>query len=154
MKCNLPAPIENQVDALAGYKLLVVDDNEAMLTAASKVLGHAGAVVKSSDSIAGAIALIAEENGEFDAVLTDLRMPVASGKTVLSAIKSINPHIPVVIMSAYWTEEIKDECALLGTTQFLDKPLTSSHLLTTVKRALLAGRALRESATFGAGTRS
>jgi DNA-binding NtrC family response regulator len=58
--------------------------------------------------------------------------------------KSLHPDVPVVIMSAYWTEEAKDECARLGTTQFLDKPLKSAHLLATVTRAVLAGLASRE----------
>jgi len=128
-----------------GKKLLVVDDDEAMLTAVSKVLRHAGAHVESAGSAAEAIRLMAERHSEFDAVLTDLRMPVASGKTIVSAMKSLHPSVPVVIMSAYWTEEAKDECARLGTTQFLEKPLKSSHLLVTVARAVLAGLALRDS---------
>lgn len=145
MNSALPTPVDYQVPALVGKKLLVVDDNEAMLTAVSKVLRHAGAQVESADSAAGAIRLISEKHSEFDAVLTDLRMPVASGKTILSAIKSLHPEIPVVIMSAYWTEEAKDECAHLGTTQFLEKPLKSSQLLATVTRAVVAGLALKNS---------
>jgi DNA-binding NtrC family response regulator len=145
MNSILPAPVNYQVSALMGKRILVVDDDEAMLTAVSKVLRHAGAAVESASSVAESIAQMEETDAEFDAVLTDLRMPVASGKTVLSAIKSLHPGVPVVMMSGYWTEEMKDECALLGSTQFLDKPLNSSHLLITVTRALLAGLALRES---------
>lgn len=147
MNSILPAPVNYQVSALVRKKLLVVDDDEAMLTAVSKVLRHAGAAVESANSVAEAITLMEEKDAEFDAVVTDLRMPVASGKTVLTAMKSMHPGVPVVIMSGYWTEEMKDECALLGSTQFLDKPLNSSHLLITVTRALLAGLALRESVT-------
>jgi DNA-binding NtrC family response regulator len=66
-----------------------------------------------------------------------MRMPLASGKAILSIIKTTHPRMPVLIMSAYWTEEMKDDCALLGTTLFLDKPLDSSHLLDTLARAVL-----------------
>ena len=43
--------------------------------------------------VAESIAQMEETDAEFDAVLTDLRMPVASGKTVLSAMKSLHPGV-------------------------------------------------------------
>ncbi len=128
-----------------GRKVLVVDDDEAMLTAVSKVLRYAGAEVESANSVANAIALLAQNGSRLDAVLTDLRMPVASGKTILSAVQTTHPDVPVVMMSAFWTEEMKGECAQLGAAQFLDKPLNSSHLLITVSKALLAGLARKTS---------
>ena len=145
MNSNLPFPVNYQVSALTGRKVLVVEDDEAMLTAVSKVLRYAGAAVESANSVAEAITLLAQKGSGLDAVLTDLRMPVASGKTVLSAMQSTHPDVPVVMMSAFWTDEMKNECASLGAAQFLDKPLNSSHLLITVSKALLAGTARKAS---------
>jgi DNA-binding NtrC family response regulator len=145
MNSNLPFPVNYQVSALVGRKVLVVEDDEAMLTAVSKVLRYAGAEVKSANSVAAAISLLAQRGSSLDAVLTDLRMPVASGKTILSAMQSMHPDVPVVMMSAFWTDEMKNECALLGAAQFLEKPLNSSHLLITVSKALLAGLARKAS---------
>ena len=109
-----------------------------MLTAVSKVLRYAGAEVRSAAGVAEAIRLMAEKDAAFDAVITDLRMPVASGKTVLSVMKTAHPDVPILVMSAFWTEADKDECALLGTTRFIDKPLSSTQLLECVARAVLS----------------
>lgn len=147
MNSNLSFPVNYQVSALVGRRILVVDDDEAMLTAVTKVLRYAGAAVESANSAAGAISHLAKRGPAWDAVLTDLRMPVASGKIILSAVQSMHPEVPVMIMSAFWTEEMKDECAVLGAAQFLDKPLNSSHLLITVSKTLLAG--LARKATSG-----
>lgn len=140
MNTLLPTPISDQVSALVGKKLLVIDDDEAMLTAVSKVLRHAGANVESAGGTAEAIAQLAKPGVSFDAVLTDLRMPVVSGKTVLSVIKSSTPNVPVLIMSAFWTEEIKEECEQLGANGLLDKPLNSMRLLAAVAKAILGAR--------------
>ncbi len=137
MDPSLPVPLHDQVSALVGKKLLVVDDDAAMLTAVSKVLRHAGALVQSAGGVVEAISLLAADGAAFHAVLTDLRMPVASGKTILSAIKTSNPDVPVVVMSAFWTDEIKAECVELGATSVLDKPLNSIRLITAVSKALI-----------------
>lgn len=137
MSSTLPVPLHEQVSALVGKNLLVVDDDEAMLTAVSKVLRFAGAKVKSARGVAEAIAMLAQSDAAFDAVLTDLRMPVTSGKSVLSTIKTTKPDVPVLMMSAFWTDEIKAECSQLGAKGLLDKPLNSTRLVTAVAKALL-----------------
>ena len=141
MNSTLPTPINNQVSALVGKKLLVVDDDEALLTAVCKVLQRAGAFVQPARGTPQAISLLADSSGKFDAVLTDLRMPIASGKTILSTIKNTSPSVPVLMMSAFWSDEIKQQCTELGAAWLLDKPLTSMPLLAAVAKALLGVRA-------------
>lgn len=140
MNSSLPIPLHDQVSALVGKKLLVVEDDEAMLTAVCKVLNHAGAHAQPAPGVAQAIALLADHATAFDAVLTDLRMPDASGKTILSAIKSASPAVPVLMMSAFWTDEIKQECTDQGASGLLDKPLNTRSLLAAVAKALLGAQ--------------
>ena len=124
------------MSALAGKKILVVDDDEPMLLAVSKVLSRGGASVKSASTTVDAMTLMSDKDVSFDAVLTDLRMPVTSGKFILSVIKTVHPDMPVLIMSAFWTPEMKAECIELGVAQCLDKPLDASHLLGALARTL------------------
>jgi DNA-binding NtrC family response regulator len=128
MSTTLPAPVAFHESDLAGKRLLVVKNDEAILLAVSRVLRHAGATVRSARG------MMAAADADFDAVLTDLRMQGESGKSILSMIKSVHPDMPVLIMSAFWTKEIKEECAQLGATNLLDKPLRSWHLLGSVSR--------------------
>lgn len=120
-----------------GKRILVVDDDKPLLRAVSEVLRYAGANVKSASGVVEGIALLTEKDAAFNAVITDLRMPVASGKSILSLIKSAYPEMPVLVMSAFWTKELKDECMRLGADKFLDKPLTASQLLASVGHVLL-----------------
>ena len=69
-------------------------------------------------------------------VLTDLRMPLASGRTILSAVTTYHPDVPVLVMSAFWTDEMKDECEALGATKFMCKPMNAPHLLSSIVLAL------------------
>lgn len=137
MTSTLPFPVAFHESDLAGRRLLVVDDDEAMLGAVCRVLRHAGAEVTAASGVADAIERIAEDDIEFDAVLTDLRMQGGSGKTVLKMIKRTHPDVPVLIMSAHSTQEVRDECARLGADGFLEKPLRSWHLLGSVARAMM-----------------
>lgn len=121
---------------LKGKKLLVIDDDESMLTAISKVLRYAGGDVKTATGVAEAIMLLSGKDAQFDAVLTDLRMPIASGKSILGLMKTSYPAVPVLIMSAYWTAEIKDECRYIGVERFIDKPVQATQLLSYVSMAV------------------
>jgi hypothetical protein len=51
MRTNLPVPVNYQVFALVGKRILVVEDDQAMLTAVSKVLRLAGAVVVAAGDV-------------------------------------------------------------------------------------------------------
>lgn len=136
MNFSPPIPINQGMSALSGKRILVVDDDEPMLLAVSKVLTRGGARVEAASTTVDAMALMSDKEIWFDAVLTDLRMPVTSGKFILSVIKTMHPDMPVLIMSAFWTPEMKTECLQLGVAQCLDKPLDASHLLGAIARTL------------------
>lgn len=133
---------------LTSRRLLVVDDDPPMLRAVTKVLSRAGAQIHSACSTAEALALMADPNLGFDAVLTDLRMPVTSGKFILSVIRSTHPSLPVLIMSAYWTPEVKDECSRLGVAACLDKPINSRQLIQAITQALQRESVGRDQSTI------
>jgi DNA-binding response OmpR family regulator len=120
----------------ADRRILVIDDNPSVLLAVSKVLTRRGAAVTSAGGVAEAIRILAVIKEKFDMVLTDLRMPLTSGKLILSLENGICPGVPVIIMSAFWTDETKNECLDLGATRCLDKPLSSRELLAAIAEEL------------------
>ncbi len=60
---------------------------------------------------------------ETDLVVTDLQMPVMDGFQLLSRMNQEFPHVPVIIMTAFGTAEIKERLEQLGWGRFLDKPI-------------------------------
>ncbi len=90
-----------------------------------------------------ALKLLADGAEPFDLVLTDLRMPGATGRDVLHRVRQLSPDIPVLIMSAVATVEEVMQLQQEGATLFLAKPIGVSELLTMLHHARHLALALR-----------
>jgi DNA-binding NtrC family response regulator len=115
--------------------ILIVDDDAAMLRALTKVLTAEGAMVANASWAGEVMERLAEHQGHFDLIITDLRMPILNGKSVLGAVKSALPEVPVIVMTAYGSPEVKEECLDKGAAAFLEKPLDTPQLLAAIERA-------------------
>ena len=122
--------------SLTGKQLLVVDDDKALLLALSKVLRSEGAKVLAAKDANEALRFLSQDLGHIDLVLTDMRMPGASGMTILSAVKSASAEVPVIVMTAFATDRMRADCATGGAFAFLEKPVDVTTLLNTVHKAL------------------
>lgn len=114
----------------------MVDDDQALLLALTKILRKEGAHVLAAHDASDAVQFLSLNYGHIDLVLTDIRMPGASGKTILSAVKGSNPDVPVIIMTAFATDDIREVCTTHGAFALLDKPIDSATVLATIHRAL------------------
>jgi DNA-binding NtrC family response regulator len=127
--------LEKIMDELQDKSVLVVDDDPGMLRAMTKVLASEGMQVTGlSDPVAVAKRL-ADSEQRFDLVITDLRMPMFSGRGVL-ALTSALPELPVIIITAFGGADVEAQTLGLGAFAFLEKPISAAHLLEVVRRAL------------------
>ena len=82
-------------------------------------------------------------------VVTDMRMPGASGMEVLAHVRATAPDVPVVVITAHGSVETAVQAMRAGAHDFIEKPFSRDVLLITVERALahrrltLENRALR-----------
>ncbi len=88
---------------LAKNKILVVDDDRAHRTMLGTLVGGWGYEIDLADDGAAAIERVKEQS--YDLVLMDVRMVNISGLQALESIKSYNPAIPIIIMTAYSSVE-------------------------------------------------
>jgi two-component system cell cycle sensor histidine kinase/response regulator CckA len=89
-----PAPL-----AGAGRRVLLVDDEEVLLTFMSAVLTMAGfEVVTANNGLTGA-ALFAASPNDFSFALFDLSMPGRNGLELISDVRALRPGLPVILMS-------------------------------------------------------
>ncbi len=72
-------------------------------------------------------------------VILDMKLPDMNGLEVLRLVKEISPGTAVVILSAYATDELKEEAKALGAYDFLSKPFKISQIWQVVQQALGAG---------------
>jgi two-component system response regulator HydG len=114
--------------------ILVVDDDTAHRTMLNTLVGGWGYAITEADDGESAIARVREQ--AYDLVLMDVRMLKVSGLEALSAIKAINPSIPVVIMTAFSSVETAVAALKQGAHDYLTKPLDFQKLKITIERAM------------------
>jgi len=114
--------------------ILVVDDDTAHRTMLRTLVGGWGYKISEADDGGSAIGMVRQQ--PYDLVLMDVRMLKVSGLEALAAIKSINPAIPVVIMTAYSSVETAVAALKQGAHDYLTKPLDFDKLRITLERAM------------------
>lgn len=78
--------------------------------------------------------------GEVDLVISDIRMPMLSGTTVLGSVRSARATLPVILMTAFSDDATRALAEELGAT-LLDKPFTVDDLRKAVQHLLPWARA-------------
>ena len=68
-------------------------------------------------------------------MITDLRMPFVTGMTLLYAIHELSPRLPVIVLTAFGSPEIRAECLQQGAVAFIEKPVESRELVEAVSEA-------------------
>jgi two-component system response regulator HydG len=114
--------------------IMVVDDDPAHRTMLRALLGGWGYNIFEADD--GSTAIEEVRNRYFDLILMDVRMLKVSGLEALAQIKSYNPAIPVIIMTAFSSVETAVEALKKGAYDYLTKPLDFDKLRLTIKRAM------------------
>jgi len=122
--------------------ILVVDDEPSMRTTLSILLKREGYQVSLAESGAEALPLLAP--GEYDMILTDLKMEGMDGIELLRHIKAVDPQAEVLIFTAYGTIASAVEAMKLGAYDYIGKPFDEEELLLKVARALERKALVRE----------
>ena len=115
-------------------KILIVDDDNAHRTMLRTLIGGWGFGVDDADD--GATAIDKVKRQSYDLVLMDVRMVNISGLEALQKIKSYNPAIPIIIMTAYSSVETAVEALKKGAHDYLTKPLDFDKLRVTIERSM------------------
>ncbi len=77
------------------------------------------------------------KNDKFDLIITDLSMPVMSGTEMIMAIREIDKTIPIIITTAYGSQNIEvQELSKIGMTDYVMKPVDVMKLVETIDKAV------------------
>lgn len=120
----------------APKRLLIIDDDSAVRAMLGRVLADEGYAVQSAGDGERALALAVAES--FDLALLDLGLPPTDGWDVFSGLRTVQPSIPVIIITARCGEAASALSA--GADALLEKPLDYPTLLGTIARVLAAPR--------------
>ena len=134
-----PAP-----DDGARRRVLLAEDDPALRYMLAEAIERAGFEVEQLDSGTALGARIKQvllgrpDAVPFDAVVSDLRMPGASGMSMLRVLRMFDAMTPFVLITAYGDRGTHREAHVLGATAVLDKPLDAAAIVRELRRGFYA----------------
>ncbi|MEN9577279.1 MAG: hypothetical protein RJA70_288, partial [Pseudomonadota bacterium] len=124
-----------------GGRIMIVDDEEEVAVGVSALLRRKGYQTLTFNTGSAALDAFQKAWRTIDLVLLDMIMPEMRGVEVLQAMKLIDPHVMVVLVSGYPMTADTRRLTEIGAAGFLLKPATSVELLQTLSDLILAKRA-------------
>lgn len=118
----------------ANNKILVVDDELKMLSTVKEILENENYEVDLAEN--GIIAIEKIKSNQYAAVILDINLPHKDGLEVLKEIKSIESDLPVIIFTAFGSNERIITAMKSGAFDYIDKPFELDDFLFVVKRAI------------------
>ncbi|MDQ6760134.1 MAG: response regulator [Acidobacteriota bacterium] len=123
-------------------QILIVEDNRVAQTVARHVLKRRAYDVATVSN--GAAAVDAAREAQYSLILMDLQLPDMDGLETALQIRNLPGYakVPIVALTANYSQEYRDMCFNQGLQGFLAKPVQSSELLDTVEKLLAASNAV------------
>jgi nitrogen regulation protein NR(I) len=121
--------------------ILVVDDDAQLRHSFEKLLAAEGHTILTSPTGEGGLDLVVSKSP--DLVIIDVRLPGMDGLKTFQEMHKADPKLPVIVMTAYGTTDTAIEATKMGAFDYLLKPFDIPEMLSTVEKALDAGRIMR-----------
>jgi len=121
-----------------GEHILVVDDEPDVREGLGKLLEMEGYDVTTAEN--GLVAIERAKVRRFDLVITDLRMPGLGGVETLKGLKQLHPGMPVIVVTAYASDETTARCKREGAYGYVMKPFDLDKLLRVIEEAVPTGK--------------
>jgi len=119
-------------------RILIVDDEpsvSAVMRQVLEALGYSSSICNNGNE-----ALLQFQDGTYDVVLTDYRMPEMSGIELCRQIRKCNSSVPVILMSGYSPTTEENEMHLSPINLILEKPIEMACLDRAIKSSMLSNR--------------
>ena len=121
-------------ELIKNKKILLVDDDESIRFVLNETLTDLGLKVNQTDSVANALQQL--KNQDFDLLISDVRMPGASGIDLLKHCQQHHPQLPVIIMTAHSDLDSAVTAYTKGAFEYIPKPFDLDEVSDIVERAL------------------
>ena len=117
-------------------QILLVDDDEAILSMEKRMLERLGYQVISRNSSLEALEAFRANPDKFDLIITDMAMPNMSGDKLSVELTKIRPGIPILLCTGFSESISEEKTTFLGITGFLMKPVVMKDLAQKIREVL------------------
>lgn len=123
-------------------KILIVDDERAIRSTLKEILEYENHQV--DEAVDGAEGWEKIRSGNYDILLSDIKMPRMDGTELLEKVLEQGIDCPVIMISGHGTIETAVECIKKGAYDFIAKPLDLNRLMITLRNALDKSNLIQE----------
>src|ERR687895_1814597 len=115
-------------------RILVADDHDSLRRGVARALADARHEVDEAPN--GNIAIEKLHEGQYDVVLSDLKMGGSDGMDVLRTAKALHPTTAVILMTAFGTVNTAAEAMKIGAFDYVQKPFEIEEMEVKIEKAL------------------
>jgi PAS domain S-box-containing protein len=134
-----PAAAETRPEPPRKATVLVVDDEELVLSVTTRILERNGYAVSAASGGAEALRRLHELGGAVDLVITDMMMPDMDGPALVAKLQEGRPGLKIIGVSGLDYDTRKEELRAQGFSEVLRKPYDVATLVAAVRKQLSAG---------------
>ena len=116
--------------------MMIIEDDEEMRSLLRDFCEEEGFEAVSVGNGLDGLRILSKEN-HFDLIMTDFRMPGLTGLDILPRIRRLKPNTPVIVITAYGSDEVRRRSLERGATAYLEKPIRLSKLKTLIGEVVL-----------------
>lgn len=127
--------------APSGGRVLIVEDEPDLARAYKRILAQEGLMVEIAPSPTEGLARL--DAAEFDAILSDVSMPIVTGLDFVAMVRGTRPDLPVVLMTGNPTLDTAIKSLEIGAYRYLVKPIDPDALCEVIRKAVRNGREMR-----------
>jgi signal transduction histidine kinase len=117
-------------------RILIVDDDPALLQALPQAitLRMQRIVVDTSDSATGALQLVRHQ--QYDAIVSDIKMPGMDGLGLIEQLQKLCPDTPALLITGHGERDLAIQALRVGAYDFIQKPIDRDYFISALRRAI------------------
>ncbi len=127
------APEKTRGSSGKPFRILIADDDPEIRSLLKEELVEEGYIIVEARD--GITALCEVPFHDFDLIITDWKMPVRSGIEILPSLRETLPGVPVIFMTAFGSEELRNFLKGEGIYYYLSKPFDMEELKSMIREA-------------------
>ncbi|MEN8257925.1 MAG: PAS domain S-box protein [Thermodesulfobacteriota bacterium] len=135
-KAHYEQPVIEEALPGKSERLLLVDDEELIITIHKLLLDDLGYQVTTTSSSLNALKIFKENPNAFDLVLTDMTMPEKNGTDLAKEMLEIRPDIPIILCTGHSESTNEERAKAIGIRKFLLKPVAFNTLAKALREML------------------
>ena len=130
--------------SIKNARVLIVDDDPTLLDALSETLALRMGPISVDTCSNGASALKKVAENDYDAIISDIKMPRMDGLTLVARVQEMVPDLPTLLITGHGQLDLAIQALRAGAFDLVQKPLDRDHLVAALSRAIETRRLRRE----------